>query len=341
MKPLITALIDTYNHERYIEQALVSALEQGFSQPELEIIVVDDGSTDHTPEIIRKFAPRVRHVRKENGGQASAFNTGYRESRGDILAILDGDDWWMKGKLTAVAEALEKQPEIGAVGHGRFEFDQERNLVTTVVPPARQLIHISNLQAARDAIPYWPCLLMGALTVRRKVLDAIMPLPEQMTFMADTALQCAAMAMTTLILPDPLFYYRHHAQNLYAGDQAAQAKLRRKYAMTELVHERVFQMLLRMGVRRECASVLLEGTWMEAKRWRLSRYGGSRLETLRTELQAFHASVEKPSAAYRAFKYAVVGGATLLLPPATFYRAREWYAKRELGRARHRLVGTN
>jgi len=89
--------VDTYNHERYIEQALVSVLEQGLSPAELEIVVVDDGSTDQTPSLIQKFAPRVKHVRKKNGGQASAFNAGFAEARGEIVAFLDGDDWWANG----------------------------------------------------------------------------------------------------------------------------------------------------------------------------------------------------------------------------------------------------
>src|SRR5258708_36448003 len=108
MKPLITALVDTYNHERYIEQALVSVLEQGLSPAELEIVVVDDGSTDLTPSIIQKFAPRVKHVRKKNAGQASAFNAGFAEARGEIMAFLDGDDWCAREKLSAGAERLER-----------------------------------------------------------------------------------------------------------------------------------------------------------------------------------------------------------------------------------------
>jgi glycosyltransferase involved in cell wall biosynthesis len=93
MKPILSVLIDTYNHERYIEQAVVSAIEQDFAASEYEIIVVDDGSTDRTPEIVRKFAPRVRLLRKRNGGQASAFNAAFPELRGDVIAFLDGDDW--------------------------------------------------------------------------------------------------------------------------------------------------------------------------------------------------------------------------------------------------------
>ncbi len=74
--PPITVLIDTYNHERFVEQALVSVLEQEALAGDAEILVVDDGSTDRTPELVREFAPRVRHLYKTNGGQASAFNAG-------------------------------------------------------------------------------------------------------------------------------------------------------------------------------------------------------------------------------------------------------------------------
>src|ERR1700683_4600223 len=98
-RPLLSVLIDTYNHERFIEQAIVSVLEQDVAEADREIVVVDDGSTNRPPEIVRKFEPRVRLIRKKNGGQASAFNIGIPECRGEIIAFLDGDDWWAPGKL--------------------------------------------------------------------------------------------------------------------------------------------------------------------------------------------------------------------------------------------------
>src|SRR5580658_2106744 len=99
--PAVTVLIDTFNHERFIEEAIVSVLEQDFPAAQMEILVVDDGSTDRTPEIVGKFAPRVRSICKSRGGQASAFNKGIPEAQGDIVAFLDGDDWWKKNKLNA------------------------------------------------------------------------------------------------------------------------------------------------------------------------------------------------------------------------------------------------
>src|SRR6516164_8207303 len=197
MRPLITALVDTYNHECYIEQALVSVLEQGLSSAELEIVVVDDGSTDKTPEIIRKFAPRVKHVRKVNGGQASAFNAGFAEAHGEIIATLDGDDWWAKGKLSTVVSALEANPSVAAVSHGYYKFQEDTQEVKLCVPPSTR-ISIDTPDTIHEALITWPYLLMGALTLRRRVMEWIMPIPEEMVFMADSALQCAAMVMGTL-----------------------------------------------------------------------------------------------------------------------------------------------
>src|ERR1700723_3967347 len=91
--PLISVLIDTYNHERYIEQAIVSVLEQDFPSRDIEILVVDDGSSDKTASIVQKFGPRVRHLRKENGGQASAFNAGILKLHGATAAFLVGYFW--------------------------------------------------------------------------------------------------------------------------------------------------------------------------------------------------------------------------------------------------------
>jgi len=113
----ISVLIDTYNQERFIKKAINSVLEQDFPVAEREIIVVDDGSSDHTPQIVQRFEPNLRYIRKENGGQASAFNVGIPECQGQIIAFLDGDDYWLPGKLSRVADVLAKNAAVGFVGH--------------------------------------------------------------------------------------------------------------------------------------------------------------------------------------------------------------------------------
>jgi glycosyltransferase involved in cell wall biosynthesis len=337
MKPLITALIDTYNHERYIEQALVSVLEQGLTSAELEILVVDDGSTDKTPGIIEKFGPRVKHLRKKNGGQASAFNAGFAEAHGEIVAILDGDDWWAKGKLAVVTEVLERNPEVSAVSHGYFEFRENTQETFVRVPPATGMINIETSEAIAVARQAWPFLLMGALTVRRSLLEWMMPISEEAVFMADTAIQAAAIARKNLVLEAPLFYYRYHGHNLWAIDPTDETRLRRRYDMAELVYSRVCEMLMRLGVREDKVAALVYPSWIEASRRNLQTFGGSPVKTFRTEMRAFHSEFENASPGYRFFKYVLAGTAMLLLPPRPFYRLRDWYAREKLGQFRERI----
>lgn len=337
MKPLLSILIDTYNHEPYIEQALLSVLEQDFPASDMEIVIVDDGSTDRTPEIVSKFAPRVRLLRKKNGGQASAFNSGMRELKGDIVAFLDGDDWFAPGKLTAVTSALEQHPEASAVGHGYYEFHAATNEAQPRIPKCARFVNMATPDAAREAFAQWPFLLMGALTIRRKPLERVIPIPEILTFCADSPLTMAAMAGGSYVLDEPLFYYRYHADNLHALDGDDQARVRRKWEMKKQVPQLLESLLASLNVPHECLAVTIHPLQNEANRSKLRACGGSRMETLRTEMRVVETEFRNPSVGYRLFKYLFVGLATLLLPPRRFYEARDWYAKRNLGSLRERI----
>jgi glycosyltransferase involved in cell wall biosynthesis len=340
-KPILSVLIDTYNHERYIEQAVASAIEQDFPASEYEIVVVDDGSADRTPEIVRKFAPRVRLLSKKNGGQASAFNAGFAELRGDVVAFLDGDDWFAKGKLTAVMNALEKEPEATGVGHGHYEVREGTKEVRACASGGTKFLHLATPEAALDAREHWRSLLMGALTIRRKALEQVIPIPEVLIFSADGPIQVTAMAAGVRVLEEPLFYYRHHADNLYAVDESNMAKVRRRYELWETAMEVLEAQLIRLGVPSESIDVLLSPLWTEVSRFNLSRFGGSRLKAFRTEMRSFRSGFKNPSFGYLLFKYFVVGATTLLLPPRRFYQTRDWYAQRKLGRYREQLCKTS
>src|SRR5258708_23497185 len=99
-KPLVSILINNYNYGRFLTNAIDSALAQTYQR--IEVVIVDDGSTDNSREIISSYGDRIIPVLKENGGQASAFNAGVEASRGEILSFLDADDSFFPEKISHV-----------------------------------------------------------------------------------------------------------------------------------------------------------------------------------------------------------------------------------------------
>ena len=95
-QPLFTVLIDSFNYGHFIEEAVDSVLAQDFPADQIEIIVVDDGSTDNTAERLKKYQDRIRYFYKTNGGQASAFNLGLSHAQGEFVALLDADDYFLR-----------------------------------------------------------------------------------------------------------------------------------------------------------------------------------------------------------------------------------------------------
>ncbi len=102
--PLVSVIVPCYNAARFLPEALATIRAQRYEP--LEILVVDDGSTDNTPDVVSGFGSEVRYLRKPNGGPASARNLGLREARGEWIAFLDADDQWPEGKLELQAGRL-------------------------------------------------------------------------------------------------------------------------------------------------------------------------------------------------------------------------------------------
>jgi glycosyltransferase involved in cell wall biosynthesis len=107
--PVASIIITNFNYGRFLSEAIESALSQTY--PDTEVIVVDDGSTDNSREVIERFAGRVRPVMKENGGQASAFNAGFEASRGEVIVFLDADDYLLPGAVEEACRLLA-DPEV-------------------------------------------------------------------------------------------------------------------------------------------------------------------------------------------------------------------------------------
>src|SRR5207249_11176371 len=116
MNKMVSVVIATYNCRRYVGEAVESALAQSY-QP-IEVIVVDDGSTDGTAEELRPFKDRIRYLVQANQGPAAARNHGIRAARGEYVAFLDADDLWAPSKIEKQVAAMEKSDKIGVVHCG-------------------------------------------------------------------------------------------------------------------------------------------------------------------------------------------------------------------------------
>ena len=111
--PKVSVIIPTYNCAHYLEQAIESAMNQTYR--DLEIIVLDDGSTDNTSEVVRKYGTNIRYIRQANAGLPAARNRAIESSSGEFLAFLDSDDWWELSKLAKQVPLLEDDPQVGLV----------------------------------------------------------------------------------------------------------------------------------------------------------------------------------------------------------------------------------
>jgi len=122
--PRVSVVIPAYNHGRFVGEAIQSVLDQTFQ--DFELIVVDDGSTDHTREVVTTFPdPRVRYIYQSNRGQAAARNAGILASGGEYVAFLDDDDVWLPTKLELQVQVLDSQPNVALVCSDLYVFDEE------------------------------------------------------------------------------------------------------------------------------------------------------------------------------------------------------------------------
>jgi len=295
---------------------------------------VDDGSTDRTPEIVKKFEPRVRLLRKKNGGQASAFNAGIPECKGEIVAFLDGDDWWAPNKLTRVSQAMAADTSVGIVGHGLSPFSA--TCANKWRLSARICFQANTMAGALLFRRRGAFFGTSRMTIRAELLRQIGAVPEAIEIQADEYLfTLSAVLAGAQILPEALTYYAFMTANAFSSQamtrkNCAANKNRLRYC------EHASQQLRSSGSTRECGAL----SWVyqsSADQIRLGLDGGWPWETAKTEWTIMRYCIRRRGFLNRVFKLMILLGA-LVTTPRLFTRCRETRGKPALPDARARWL---
>src|SRR6478672_1447783 len=251
-KPLISILVNNYNYGGYLKEAIDSALNQTYHN--IEVIVVDDGSTDNSREIIASYDTSIIPVYKENGGQASALNAGFAISRGEIVSLLDSDDVWLPQKVEKVVEAFCSYPSGAVVYHKVQNIDKTGIHSGKPWPPYNPIKgNISNQVAKTGG--WWPFPPSTALSFRREFLCKVMNIPEQeYRICADTYLADLAPFWGDVVgIDQVLSHYRLHNSNNWSHSIEAQENSRtvRELQYHELRVNVLNRTLKRLGIDLE------------------------------------------------------------------------------------------
>lgn len=202
--PHVSVIIPAYNAERFIQESVDSALAQ--THRDVEVIVVDDSSTDHTPARLREYGDRVHVLRKRNGGAAAARNAGANMARGEWLAFLDADDVWEPAKL-------ERQLALAAAAP--WSYTNRINIGTRGDVPELQ----SDVTVMHAGDVFMPLLLEGnfmtssSVMIRRDLFQALggFTTSEKNAEDWDLWLRVAARHHPVAYCAEPLVRYRFHA----------------------------------------------------------------------------------------------------------------------------------
>jgi teichuronic acid biosynthesis glycosyltransferase TuaG len=157
MLPQVTIVIPTYNRAHFLPEAVESGLNQTY--PNIEVLVVNDGSTDDTEAVLAPYMKRIRYIKRENGGCAAAKNTGLKHAQGELITNLDDDDRFHPEKIQRQVEMFESRPDLGICGTG-VNFINASGQITERYMPPRFFRNTQVLQLLRRCLLVQPSVMI-------------------------------------------------------------------------------------------------------------------------------------------------------------------------------------
>jgi len=227
--PLVSVIIPTYNHARYLSCALQSVLDQTYTN--WEAIVIDNHSTDNTDEVMARFADsRITYLKIHNNGViAASRNVGIRVAKGEWIAFLDSDDWWTNDKLKVCFDCIDAKVDL--VYHKLEIFsDQPRTFIQKTIK-SRQV----KSPVLIDLLLKGNAIVNSSVLVRKSLLEQIGGINESREMIAaedyNTWLRIAQLSNQFLYLPQRLGYYLQHNNNISLKDMS----LPERHAVLEFI----------------------------------------------------------------------------------------------------------
>lgn len=198
--PLVSVMIPSYNPGPYLAEAIESVLAQTYEP--LELIVVDDGSTDGSGEIAEGYGDALTFVRQENGGNGAARNTAVAHSQGELYAFLDADDRFLPTKIERQVSTMLERPEVDIV------FGHVREFVSPDLPP-------EIAERLRAPVPDAPWAAPNLMLVRREAFERVGPFSTDLRVgvTVDWYARASEQGLVTEMLPEVVLERRLHASN--------------------------------------------------------------------------------------------------------------------------------
>lgn len=225
---IASILINNYNYAQFVGQAIKSALNQTYL--DVEVIVVDDGSTDNSRDVISSFGDRIKAIYKENGGQASAFNVGFAASQGDFIFLLDADDIFYLKKIEECVQIFESHDHINWIFHQLKYIDSQSRLIDNLNILNKsnckdiEIINVQESLRKGRRFNFIPPATSG-LCFKRKVLASILPMPEYIKITSDNYIKFSALFLSSgIIYSASLASQRIHESNNFTFRDDVQVK---------------------------------------------------------------------------------------------------------------------
>lgn len=216
--PLVSILICNYNYGQFLREAVDSALNQTYGP--MEIVVVDDGSTDNSREIIQGYGKEIIPVMKRNGGQTSAVNAGFAACHGKLVCLLDSDDVFLPEKVSRVVEAWKQRPNSCIVYHQVQITDARKNNLGKPWP--RSVVCGDIRGKVERAGGWWPHPITSGLSFPRFYMERLLPMPSNLNrLLPDTYLAApGAFAGPVTGIAESLSLVRRHGRNAWNANGA-------------------------------------------------------------------------------------------------------------------------